>query len=245
MVLAGTDRRESIKLAIGAALLPILAARPAVAQLAARPSPATISPPAGTMIYRRTLERALRGGTESVVIQRDFAVQFDPAASGGFVVSGEQTAVIVHAPPSLAQLAAIEERRVESGLFPLQLDQCGRITGWSAPGPRDHLTEALQVVRDSYAASGADLGGLIEALHGASAELVTRVPDDLFAPEESLREEHRAIELPWGDHGEVLTQFEAERDPQTRLMRHAQRVVTTRYGGEERRNRESWALFAA
>lgn len=104
---------------------------------------------------------------------------------------------------------------------------------------------ALQIVRESYVASGADLGGFIEALHGASAELVTRVPDDLFAPEERLREEHRAIELPWGDHGEVLTHFEAERDTQTGLMRRAHRVVTTRYGGEERRNRESWALFAA
>lgn len=243
--MAGTDRRESIKLAIGAALLPFLSARAVNAQVGLGGALAEISPPACTMIYRRTLERALRGGRENLVIERDFEVRFVPLASGGFRLSGEQCRVSVQAPVNLAPLVAIEEQRVERGLFPMELDACGQITGWPPASRRDHISEALQVVRDRYVEEGVDVSALIEALHGASAELVSLLPNDLFAPEEPLREEHRAIDLPWGDQGEVLTRFEAERDPQTQLMRHAERVVVTRYGGEERRNRESWALFKA
>lgn len=243
--MAGTDRRESIRLAIGAALLPFLAARPAAASAAATIDASAIEPPAGPMVYRRRLERALSGGRESVTVERDFEIRFTPLSDGGFLVSGRQSKVAVDVPPSLAQLATIEEQRVENGLFPIQLDSRGQIAGWPAVTRDSHLGEALDVVRRHFADAGMETGALIEALHGASGELVATLPNDLFAPTEPVREELRRIELPWGDQGEVITRFEAIRDPQSRLMSHARRMVTTRYGGEERCNVESWTLAAA
>ncbi len=244
--MAGTDRRESIRLAIGAALLPFLGARPLLASTETGRTPPGISPPPGLMIYRRKLERSLAGGRESVIVTRDFEVSFTRQADGGFLVYGKQRAASVDAPPQLAALAELETRRVESGLFPMELDPAGQITGWPAPAAsNEEIAAALATVSDRFSEGGMEVGVLIEALHGASANLVSTLPDDLFAPAEPVREESRTIELPWGDEGEVHTRFEAERDPETRLMRTARRLVTTRYGGEERQNCENWELFRA
>jgi len=223
--LAGTDRRESVRLAIAAALLPFLAARPAATRAVTSDDAGAINPPAGPMVYRRRLER--------------------PLAGGGFLLSGRQSKVAVDVPPSLAQLATFEEQCVESGLFPIELDSRGQIAAWPAATRDVQLGRALDAVRRRFAKAGMDTGLLIEALHGASGELVATLPNDLFAPAEPVREELHQIELPWGDHGEVIVRFEAELDPQSRLMRHARRMVTTRYGGDERCNVESWTLAAA
>lgn len=239
-----TDRRESLKLALGAALLPLLSSR----VLHARVTPAageSISPPDCAMIYRRRLERGLPGGTSRFVVTRDFEIHFAPAPEGGYVLSGRQVAVSVGAPDNLARYAELEGQRVERGIFPLQLDAAGRITNWPARTADEQVALALEEVRSQFVNSGQEVGILIEALHNATSRMLAILPHDLFAPGEETRVDSRAIALPWGDEGEVTTRFEASRDPQTRLMRQAQRIVTTSLGGEERRNREAWELFAA
>lgn len=238
-----TDRRESLKLALGAALIPFLAAGPVHAHGSLPEN--RISPPGNAMIYRRKLERTLPGGRHSFVVQRDFQVQFSPMPTGGFHVSGHQIAVEVSAPDNLAQLSDLERQRVERGIFPLDLGEDGRILDWPAPQPDQQVAQALDDVRQQFADHGEEIGTLLEALHSASSRLTAVLPDDLFAPAETAREERREIELPWGDHGEVVTRFEASRDPGTHLMRQARRTVTTRLGGEERRSREKWELFPA
>lgn len=237
----GTGRREALRLALGAALLPMLGARPALA------TPATdlplFAPPSGAMTYRRTLVRELPGGAE-LRTTRDFAVQF-AALGRGFQVTGQQVRAQVEAPASLAQLAALEEQRVELGIFPLLLDHSGRIIDGSNDLPSDQIARALEQVRRTLGTDGEEAGMLVEALHAAGSQLTAELPLDLFAPEQAARQERQFVPLPWGETGEVETRFEAVSDPQTHLMRSARREVITRLGGDERRSGEQWALFPA
>lgn len=235
----GSDRRGALRLAIGAALLPLVA-RPALAHATSGPA---IAPPEGSMIYRRVLTRALAGGAEFRVT-RDFAVRF-ASVGRGFQVSGQQVAAHVEAPANLAELAALEEQRVELGIFPLLLDGAGLIVDGSDDLPNQQIASALAEVRRRLGDTGEEAGQLVEALHATASQLTAQLPQDLFAPAETLREERQQVALPWGDMGEVATRFEAVRDPATGLMRTARRDVITRMGTDERRSGEHWELFSA
>ncbi len=234
------ERREALRLALGAALLPLFGSRPVLA------TPATqqlIAPPVGDMIYRRILQRDLPGGAQFRVT-RDFAVRFE-AFGRGFQLTGQQILAHVEAPANLAQLAALEEQRVELGIFPLLLDSSGRIVDGSDDLPNQQIASALVEVRRRLGETGEEASTLVEALHMAGSQLTAELPHDLFAPAEGPREEHQQVTLPWGDVGEVATRFEAICDPQTRLMRSARREVVTRMGSDERRSGELWELFSA
>lgn len=233
-------RRDALRLGLGAALLPLLGTRQAFASEV----PAKhIAPPTSEMIYRRVLERELPGGAV-LRVARDFAVRFE-SVGRGFQLSGRQILAQVDAPANLAQLAALEEQRVELGIFPLLLDSSGRIVDGSDDLPNEQIFNALAEVRRRLGSTGEEAGTLVEALHAAGPQLTSELPLDLFSPAEGAREEHQQITLPWGDSGEVATRFEAVCDPQTMLMRSAQREVITRLGSDERRSGERWELFAA
>jgi hypothetical protein len=193
------------------------------------------------MVYRRTLERSLPGGA-MFRVSRDFSVRFEEAGAG-FVLTGEQVSARVDAPANLADLAALERQRVEVGIFPLLLDGFGQIIDGQEPAQSGEVARAVSDIRQRFGNEGAEASALIAAVHQAGTRLTAELPHDLFAPHESPREAREEITLPWGDRGEVLTVFEAERDPLTRLMRSARREVVTRLGNDERRSSEFWELF--
>ena len=234
----GTDRRTALRIALGAALLPMLAPRPAFAL-----GDVPIAPPAREMIYRRTLARQLSGGA-TFRVTRDFAVRFLPL-DGGFQVEGRQIAARVEAPAHLARFAALEEQRVESGVFPLILDHAGRIVDGTEASPSHEFALALDEVRRRHGQNGDEVETLIEALHSTGLRLTSQLPSDLFAPTEVPRLAREEIVLPWGDRGEVVTSFEGLRDPATGLMHSARREVVTRLDGDERSSGEEWGLFPA
>lgn len=236
-------RRALLRSALGAALLPLLSSRMVLAATGDR-SAAPIAPPTCDMIYRRTLQRQLPGGI-MLATTRDFRVRFTAAAMGGYLVDGAQVSARVDAPANLASLARLEEQRVESGIFPLALDQQGLIVDGADAPINQQLVIALAEVRQQFAASGGEVRELLDALEHSGARLLAYLPQDLFAPVQSEFEQHQAITLPWGQTGEVRVRFAATRSPDTRLMRLATREVVTTLEGEERRSAERWELFQA
>ena len=234
-------RRALLGLAATAATLPLLRFGPAIAQPAGR-----FAPPAAPMLYARRLERSLADGAW-LVVDRGFAVRF-VREGDGFRVDGEQVSVEVEAPPGLDALARLERERVESGLFPLQLDAAGAIRGLSHVAASAQLDQAVREVAarierwDHAPVEREELRAFVEAVHRSAGDLVTELPRDLFAPAEPRREETRAIALPGGGAGRVTVTFTAARDPLTGLMVEARREVVTEVSADLRRTIESWRL---
>jgi hypothetical protein len=234
-------RRTLLHGAAVAIALPLVAA--AQDRSEARPR---FVPPSGPMLYTRRLERGLVGGA-SLTVNRSFAVRF-VREGDGFRVDGEQIAVEVDAPPQLEALARLERERVETALFPLELDAEGAIRGTGRVADRAQLDAAVreaaaQIERGPHApAEREDLRAFVEAVHRNSADLVTELPRDLFAPVELARSESRTIVVPGGMEGQVRVTFTAERDPATGLMRTARREIVTEIAGDLRRTVESWSL---
>ncbi|TIX49119.1 hypothetical protein [Alteraurantiacibacter aquimixticola] len=197
------------------------------------------------MIYRRTLDRALPGGSDSFVVTRDFAVTFQARGDQGFEIVGKQVGASVSVPENIAHLGELERQRVEHGIFPLYLDASGHIIDGDDPYPSAMIDAALADAQRRFADRGDEVGLLLDALHSAGEHMIAELPRDLFAPSEDMRENRNEVTLPWGDRGEVMTRFEARRDPETRLMRTAHREVRTLLAGEERRSAEAWELFPA
>ena len=201
------------------------------------------------MRYIRRLQRDLGRGA-ALVTEREFTVRFEPLAAG-FVVGGQQVSARVDAPARLAQFARLEEQRVETGLFPLELDAGGRIVGGEGASECDQFEIAYKAALSDI--SGQDLPeterdqltAFIGAMHAAGGTLVTELPRDLFAPLALNRSERRAIEVPGGQAGQVSVDFIAEIDRETGLMRHAMREVSTALGQDARVTVESWSLLPA
>lgn len=237
-------RRAVLRSAAAMALLPLFATRQArAADAAAGPAAGPIDPPTCDMIYRRSLQRALPGGA-ILSTTRDFRVRFG-AVEGGFRVDGQQVAARVDAPASLAQLARLEEQRVEQGIFPLVLDTNGFILeGRAAPGGIA-IAQAIAEVQRRFEERGAEVQELLDALSASGASITAYLPLDLFAPLASQSEQRQAITLPWGMAGEVCVRFNAARDDASGLMRLATREVVTSLEGSERRSTERWELFTA
>lgn len=233
-------RREVLKAGAALALLPLLHAWSARA-VGGVGEP--IAPPAGQMVFRRTVVRHLPGD-ETLTVERSFAVEFIRAGDG-FRLEGSQIAAQVAAPPSLASFAALEESRVERGPFPIALDAAGQIVDGELCQPSPQAMAALTTLRTSLAGQENELARLTEALHQAGPQLVAVLPRDLFSPIDAERDERRTIPLPWGGSGEVESLFSAFRDPDSGLMRFARREIVTRLGDSERRSREMWALETA
>ncbi len=246
-MVSALDRRALVRL-FGAAALASLGATRAVAR-AAGPGPGQglgrFVPPPGPMRYTRQLVRTMAGGY-SLTVERSFAVRFEPAVQG-FVVAGEQTGVEVEAPTTLAALAALERKRVETGLFPLRLDRLGRIM--DAPGePRladiDQVLAATRAVieqRPLTASERAEAAQFLALVHQSASGFLSHLPADLFAPVERQRVEQRTLDLP-GEDGTVRVEFVAETDPRSGLMQHARREIVTRIGDQSRATREDWTL---
>lgn len=239
------DRRAVIRMATGAAVLAVLGTQ-AVPAIGAT---ARIAPPAATMLFARRLDRELPGDAR-IVVERDFAVRFRSDLQG-FEVTGHQHSARVSAPDWLGELARLEERRVEEGLFPLRLDNAGVIVTGETVARSAEVDAALRNVSDRFgfaqgvAPEEGELAQLVEELHRAGSGLISELPLDLFAPVETRREETQRIDLPWGDMGSVTTSFSAVRDTATGLMREAHREIVTVLGNATRRTAETWTLRTA
>lgn len=208
---------------------------------------AKFTPPIGPMRFTRRLVRGLAGGN-SIVVGRDFAVRFEPAAGGAFVVTGAQIAVEVSMPPGLERMAELERARVEAAMFPIQLDRLGQIIGApppDLPGQLDAaVAEALRIL-DRHRlslAERAEAAAFVDAVHRSASSVAAQLPQDLFAPVEPRREEHRSIELPGAEVGSLDIVYTAVADPRTGVMQQARREIVTTIAGDSRLTAEDWTL---
>lgn len=219
---------------------------PARVALAAGGRP--IAPPAGPMLYSRTLVRSLAGGA-TLSVSRDFEIRFLPTVAG-FRVEGRQVAASVEAPEAIAALARMEEQRIEDGVFPLELDQLGKIMSEGKETDAAVFDRAAATAKEQIDAQGlpADerrvLIKFVETVHRAASSVTSELPTMLFAPDEGRITDTRTIALPGGGAGEMASVFEAHVDPVTGLMRSASRQVVTKLDGTSRTTTENWALAA-
>lgn len=240
-----TDRRDTLRLVMAAAIAPTLCATRVSAAVPDR----LIAPPSSPMRYRRTLVRDLIDG-ELVSVTREFDVAFRRLA-GGFMMEGQQVGVRMDAPESLAAFVRIEEARDESELFPIALDPFGQILSTRVAQPAGHsvrlaIEEALARIAEQPI--GADereqLSRFVSAMQLASQRVIAHLPTDLFAPAETSRRDERMATLPGGVEGKVESVYECRRDLGTGLMREASRNVLTIVADSSRGTRESWSLTA-
>jgi hypothetical protein len=212
-------------------------------------SGARIRPPTGPMVFTRRLERGLAGGAK-LVVSRSFAVRF-AEASAGWTLSGEQVDVAVEAPERIAQLAALERQRKETGLFPLTLDRSGMIVGGPRPVRMREVDRAIGIVREELAKFDVTAGereqydAFIRAVHDAGASMSSIPPNDLFAPREPATHSEGDLALPAGGAGTIEIDFSATVDPATRIMRQARRDIVTAIADDRRLTREDWSLLPA
>ena len=240
--MSGFDRRAVLRLAAGAAQLPLASAA------GAHPSDpgSAFAPPDTPMLYVRRLERVFPDGARFSVA-RSFEVRFEHWG-GGFRVEGRQVGVEVEAPEALAAFARLEREREERGLFPLLLDGNGAIAEGAGTPFATRLDAAVREslsrieARAQGAEARAELVRFVQAFHQSAGRLVTELPYDLFAPPAGPRVESRQVALPDGESGEVTVTFTAARDPATGLMREAVREVVTALQGDRRRTLETWHL---
>ena len=191
-----TNRRTMLQLATLAALAPacVIPAR-------ASTTDQLIAPPSGQMRYCRSVVRDMADGSHFTVC-RQFLVDFRQFA-GGFMMHGTQESVSADAPAALAQYAAMEEARDESGLFPIALDPYGQILSADvATNARDDVRHAVdhalaEMSRQPIAPEDrAALAAYVSALQLASQRVTAHLPVDLFAPSPAPRYRASATGVP-------------------------------------------------
>ena len=198
------------------------------------------------MLLTRVLVRSL-GASASLEVSRSWRVSFSRVGSG-ILVDGRQVNVEVHAPERLAPLARIEERRVEHGVVPLQLDRHGLIRGEATPAIGRELDRAVATAREMFASAGfrealrGEEQGYLQVLQKSAQSLVSRVPRDLLYPQDLDWRERRALELPSGLRGELNVHFSAQLCPGKSLLAHSSRLVETRIGETAQISSEEWHL---
>ncbi len=241
-----TDRRRALQLAMAATITPAIFANRAAGATSAR----LIAPSEGPMRYTRAIARELVDGA-LLTVTREFDVSFTRFADG-FTLHGEQVRARVEAPDKLADFAALEEARDESGIFPIFLDPFGQIlSSQIAQPPEGVLARAVDEALGMLAAQPIDVGEreqfsqFLTALQQAGQHVTAYLPTDLFAPAMRSRHEARDIALPGGVHGKVETLFESDWNAGTGLMRAARRNVLTQVEGNRRTTFENWSLTPA
>lgn len=241
---SGLDRRRAI-VRICAAGFSALAAHHSFAVRAQGAT--TFSPPPYPMIFTRRLRRDLGGGL-AIEAVRSFEVRFVPNGAG-YRIEGREVAVNVTAPPALSKLAEIERNRIETNVFPLQLDFSGRIRSgpkgnMPAPSLAVAADEALkQVSRSSL--GGADQLNAQEFMLGlqlVASSLTSNLPANLFRGIVEQERVERQLPLPDGGFGELMVQVSADFAADTHLFQRGERTVVTRIGASERRWVEEWSL---
>lgn len=221
-----------------------------VAAMSAAQAPAmtgAFNPPAAPLLLTRTLRHELHDG-QAVVTRRAYRVQF-VAERDGFRLDGTLAEVTVEAPRGLEALAALERKRPDAALFPMQLDAGGQLK--AAPEPATGLVQrqAIGVAASQIASLNLTPDDAAQA-RGFVSQLQTRPyrtawPHDLFRPAPGDRREQRAIPLADGLQGLVTTEIAARADGTSGLLSAFSRKVTTNLGGDTRVVVEEWTLSPA
>lgn len=217
-----------------------------LARLAAQEAVARFAPPSRPFRLIRRVERQLRDGAR-LVVERSWSVTF--AVQGrGYLVDGLQSGVMVDAPPALGFLAQMERDRSEDDMFPLLLDGAGQIVSDSSSSADEALTLAVEQVRQRLESALADsessdlAGRFLAELQQAGEESLVGWPRNVFAPGPIDRVEERVVPLPGGRNGSIAIHTLASGNPETGLMEHFERRVTSRLGDTVREGLERFSL---
>ena len=219
--------------------------------LAAMPSSvfASSTLPEGQFELERVLRRGLADGKE-IVVTRRWSIRFSPAADRTIEVSGSQSFAKVDAPAALQALAQIEERRSETGLFPMMLDQGGLIvskpgdTAQVAPIPQEAIAAAVEYAQERAASaeSVASSRQFVADLSQHGDRWLTLWPSDLFFPIPHNNTVRKDVTLPDGTQGVVTMRESASARDGSGLLKHYLREATTSTATMARKGSESWTL---
>jgi len=234
---------RAIWIAGAAAIMPLAAIGAAQAPAMA----GAFNPPAAPLLLTRTLRHELHDG-QAVITRRAYRVQF-VAERDGFRLDGTLAEVTVEAPPGLEALAALERKRPDAALFPMQLDAGGRLLAAPEVAPSLVQRQAIGVAASQIARMDLPPGDAAQA-QGFVSQLQARPyrtawPLDLFRPQPGDRREQRAIPLTDGLNGQVTTEIAARADAASGLLAAFSRKVTTDLGGNTRVVVEEWTLTPA
>ncbi|WP_156777274.1 hypothetical protein [Erythrobacter sp. NAP1] len=184
-----------------------------------------------------------------VRVDRTWAVTFkrqDQAIS----IDGAQIGARVDAPPSLAQLAKVEEARSTDDMWPMLVSQDGILVASGGRISDEDLASAIAIAKDMMAKrrdgaqpSQAEVQYLAD-LQRAGSTLLDRLPEDLFYPRLGPVRASRQMTLPDGMIGEFEVRYEGVADPQGGWLSQAERSVTSRIGHSEQTARETWRMQA-
>lgn len=217
---------------------------------ALRAAGAALRLPEGAMRLERVLVRELGGGA-AITVRRGWAVRFERQARG-VLVTGAQTGAQVDAPPSLAELARIEEQRDTAGMFPIMLSESGLIlaAGGNAPassdiGPALRAAERMIADRPQSEARREDLRRYLAEIHRAGSGQFDSLPADLFYPAGTPQRRTETVALPGGLTGAFELVWDARATPDEGWLAEGERTILTRIDTLERRSREVWTLAPA
>lgn len=197
------------------------------------------------------LERLLThefGAGGTIRVRRSWDVYFGRQGRG-VVVTGRQTAAEVTAPPNLASLAAIEQRRDTNGTFPLLLGESGIILTVSGePAVDDAVASAMRAAeamiarqpvpqdqRDSYRF-------YLAQVHAAGSNLLDVLPPDLLFPLGVPVDRSEMVVLPDGLQGRFALTYVARPQLDAPWLALAERRVQSEVGGFTRSASEVWSL---
>ena len=207
---------------------------------------AVLGLPDGPMRFSRKIIRSLSDGSK-LQIERSWRLLFTRQGQG-IAVSGDQISVEVDAPPSLAELATIEQARSTDAIWPILLSDQGRILAAGRGIDEDDLAKAGMMARSMIEGRAqprpdrdAQLDYLSQLLR-AGGSLLAQIPADLFFPTEAPMRLVRAVDLPDGLTGEFEVNYASNAVPGKGWLDHAAREVITRLEGTEMRMREEWQM---
>ncbi|MFN3863803.1 MAG: hypothetical protein ACK4RT_05915 [Erythrobacter sp.] len=215
-----------------------------------RAAGAPLRVPAGPMRLERVLVRELGDGA-AITVRRAWEVRFERQARG-IIVSGTQVSARVDAPPSLADLARIEEQRDTRAMFPIMLSEAGLVlaTGGSDTAANDlvpalRAAEQMIAQRPQSAERRTNLRRYLAELHQAGSGEFDSLPADLFYPVGTRWRRVETLTLPGGLTGEFELVWDARAVPGEGWLAQGERIVMTRIEQLERRSREGWILAPA
>ena len=202
--------------------------------------------PTKPMLLTRRLVRGLGDG-KSIIVERSWIIEF--ATQGqGIAITGKQSSVFVNAPEVLAQIAEVEEARSTDDMFPILLAPDGTLMAAGSAGSEESMNaalkaaEALFMERGFSSASSAEQLEIIAQLQRSGAQLLDKMPGDLFYPSTLPVRKARTITLSNGAKGEFELSWQASAQPGSALLKEARREVITRIGTSLRKSSEVWTL---
>ncbi len=182
-----------------------------------------------------------------LTVERCWDVRFT-AAGDGTTVDGTQSGVQVQAPPALAPLAAIEEQRVEDGMFPVTISADGLLSPNGGANAAPALADAGRAALDIIATIESDpeaadiMSDFVRQVAAATSQYLGQVPRDLFYPAIRSDRQEIALDLPGGAKGSVMIEQTATTTGADGLLKEARRSIVTRTGETERSSVETWVL---